>query len=82
MSTRFCSLILFINSRTGYWIEPVNLQRECFGRSLLVYSSIRDPGLGGGGFPLYQTVISPECQIHTLVVNGMECEPFLTANYR
>lgn len=34
-------------------------------------------GLGGGGFPAHQKWQHP---VHTLIVNGAECEPFLTAD--
>nr|WP_279571028.1 electron transport complex subunit RsxC [Bittarella massiliensis (ex Durand et al. 2017)] len=40
-------------------------------------------GLGGAGFPTYVklTPQNPEA-IDTLIINGAECEPFLTADYR
>lgn len=36
-------------------------------------------GLGGAGFPAHQKW---SAELHTLVVNGAECEPFLTADDR
>ena len=36
-------------------------------------------GLGGAGFPAHQKWYG---ELHTLVVNGAECEPFLTADER
>lgn len=38
-------------------------------------------GLGGAGFPTY-VKLSPKTQVDTLVVNGAECEPYITADYR
>ncbi|MCQ2387577.1 MAG: electron transport complex subunit RsxC [Clostridia bacterium] len=38
-------------------------------------------GLGGAGFPT-AVKLSPKSSIDTLVVNGAECEPYLTCDYR
>lgn len=40
-------------------------------------------GLGGAGFPTY-VKLSPkdEAKIDTVIVNGAECEPYLTSDYR
>ena len=37
-------------------------------------------GCGGAGFPTY-IKYSGECNIHTLIINGVECEPYLTSDY-
>lgn len=40
-------------------------------------------GLGGAGFPTHvKLTVPPEHQVDTLVVNGCECEPFLTTDHR
>ena len=40
-------------------------------------------GLGGAGFPSYAKLLLPkDRRIHTIVVNGCECEPFLTTDHR
>ncbi len=40
-------------------------------------------GLGGAAFPTHVKMTVPEnCSIHTVLVNGCECEPFLTTDYR
>jgi len=40
-------------------------------------------GLGGAAFPTYFKLIPPkEKPIDTLLINGCECEPFLTADHR
>ncbi|MDH5600647.1 MAG: electron transport complex subunit RsxC, partial [Gammaproteobacteria bacterium] len=40
-------------------------------------------GLGGAGFPSHVKMKVPgEHNIHTLVVNGCECEPYLTTDHR
>jgi len=38
-------------------------------------------GLGGAGFPTY-VKLSPSKKVDTLIVNGCECEPYLTCDYR
>lgn len=40
-------------------------------------------GLGGAGFPTHvKLTIPPEHEVDTLVVNGCECEPYLTTDHR
>ena len=40
-------------------------------------------GLGGAGFPTHVKLrISPDKPIDTLIINGAECEPYITADYR
>lgn len=40
-------------------------------------------GLGGAGFPTHAKLKIPEGkQVDTVVVNGVECEPYLTADHR
>lgn len=42
-------------------------------------------GLGGAAFPTHVKMTLPpgqETEVHTLVVNGAECEPFLTTDHR
>ena len=38
-------------------------------------------GLGGAGFPT-AVKLTPKNQLDTLVINGAECEPYLTCDYR
>ncbi len=38
-------------------------------------------GLGGSGFPTYIKLQTKD-DIHTIILNGVECEPFLTSDYR
>lgn len=37
-------------------------------------------GMGGAGFPTYAKIPSKPGQIHTLLMNGAECEPFITCD--
>ena len=51
-----------------------------------ILSAIRDAGivgLGGAGFPTHVKLRVPEgARADTLVINGAECEPFLTTDHR
>jgi electron transport complex protein RnfC len=38
-------------------------------------------GLGGSGFPSYIKLATKE-NIHTLIINAVECEPYLSSDYR
>ncbi|MDE7439332.1 MAG: electron transport complex subunit RsxC [Clostridia bacterium] len=38
-------------------------------------------GLGGAGFPT-AVKVAPDCPVDTLIVNGAECEPYLTCDHR
>ncbi|MGD9972715.1 MAG: electron transport complex subunit RsxC [Desulfatirhabdiaceae bacterium] len=40
-------------------------------------------GLGGAGFPAHAKLdVSPEIKLDTLILNGAECEPYLTCDHR
>ena len=46
-------------------------------------AAARAAGLGGAGFPTaVKLTVKPEAPIDTLVINGAECEPYLTADNR
>ena len=38
-------------------------------------------GLGGAGFPTYVKYLKPEV-INTILINAVECEPYITADYK
>lgn len=38
-------------------------------------------GLGGAGFPTH-IKLNPKSEIDTLIINGAECEPYITSDYR
>ncbi len=40
-------------------------------------------GLGGAAFPTHVKLVPPkDHQVHTLIINGAECEPYLTSDHR
>ncbi len=65
------------------WAAPRDVH-EMTPRDIL--QAIQDSGmvgLGGAAFPSHAKLAVPEgTKIHTLVVNGCECEPYLTCDHR
>lgn len=61
--------------------QPVVNSREDFIRAVRESGAI---GLGGAGFPTHvKLAFDPEkTPIDTLIVNGAECEPYITSDYR
>lgn len=57
---------------------PVITDKESFIKAVRESGSC---GLGGAGFPTH-IKMSTKSEIDTLVVNGAECEPYITADYR
>jgi electron transport complex protein RnfC len=51
-----------------------------------IFNSVRDGGIvgmGGAGFPTnVKLKANPNSPIHTVIINGCECEPFITCDYR
>jgi electron transport complex protein RnfC len=40
-------------------------------------------GIGGAGFPLHgKLAVKKEIKVDTLIINGAECEPYITTDYR
>lgn len=74
-------------------IKPDGLQEvhesvkppECHDRESMIWS-IRESGLvglGGAGFPTHVKLSPPPGKvIDTLLINGAECEPYITSDYR
>lgn len=59
---------------------PIIETREDFIKAVKDSGSV---GLGGAGFPTYVKLNCPEDSgVDTLVVNGAECEPYITSDYR
>jgi electron transport complex protein RnfC len=51
-----------------------------------IFNAVRDAGIvgmGGAGFPTnVKLKANPDSPIHTVIINGCECEPFVTCDYR
>ncbi|MEY8354794.1 electron transport complex subunit RsxC [Lachnospiraceae bacterium 54-53] len=60
--------------------DPKSLSREEI-RSIVKEAGV--VGLGGAGFPAHVKLTpKDESKIDTIIVNGAECEPYLTSDYR
>lgn len=74
--------------------HPGATQEDLWGQPCAVDSLTRDAliqavwdsgmvGLGGAAFPTHAKLTVPkQAKVHTLVVNGCECEPYLTCDHR
>jgi len=84
-----CSLCIEIESDgQDTWVDGVRLEADAidFSRPETFLESIRAAGLvgmGGAAFPTHVKLSPPEeAPVDTLIVNGIECEPYLTADNR
>lgn len=65
---------------TGRQCDYLHMSRE---ELIKAVQSTGVVGLGGAAFPTHVKMQTPaDCSIHTLLVNGCECEPFLTTDHR
>jgi electron transport complex protein RnfC len=65
------------------WEEPQDLSRLDAGEVIAAVQRTGIVGLGGGVFPTHAKLRVPkEFPVDTLVVNGCECEPYLTSDHR
>ena len=63
--------------------EPVNISSLTAEQLIQAVQDTGMVGLGGAGFPTHVKLsVPPEYSIDTLVVNGCECEPYLTTDHR
>ena len=63
-------------------LQPVDDYRSLEPLALLeLIAAAGISGLGGAGFPTASKLVSrPDHQIHTLIINAAECEPYITAD--
>lgn len=65
--------------------EPVQFKAEDFSPDKIV-EAVQEAGLvglGGAAFPTHvKLMANPERPIDTVILNGCECEPYLTSDYR
>lgn len=83
--------VMVVVKREGdEWVEGVDLspelKRECKLEPAEIIAKIKDAGivgLGGAQFPTHVKLTIPEGQkAEVLIINGVECEPYLTSDYR
>ncbi|MCP3849645.1 MAG: electron transport complex subunit RsxC [Gammaproteobacteria bacterium] len=70
-------------SQRAAFFDPVNIPSLTHEQLIKAVQDTGMVGLGGAGFPTHVKLsVPPEHTIDTLVVNGCECEPFLTTDHR
>ncbi|MBS1554737.1 MAG: electron transport complex subunit RsxC [Bacteroidetes bacterium] len=66
--------------RTDTLVEEITLSRDEIVARVMEAGVV---GMGGAGFPSHAKIKVPEGKtIDTLIINGVECEPYLTADHR
>lgn len=66
--------------RTDTLVEEISLSRDEIVARVMEAGVV---GMGGAGFPSHAKIKVPEGKtIDTLIINGVECEPYLTADHR
>ncbi len=81
---------IFIDVDGDEWDESIDRSdtviRNCELSSQEIIDRIKSAGvvgMGGACFPTHVKMMPPkDCKIDCLIVNGVECEPFLTADHR
>jgi len=79
--------VMIENDGSDEWAEGMNDERPT---GDLTAGEIRDAirdggivGMGGAAFPTHVKLAPPDdCPVDTLIVNGCECEPYLTADHQ
>ncbi len=77
--------VTIISDGADDWVETVMVDPDGLSREEIIARVQRAGivGLGGAGFPTYIKLQPPaEKPIHTVIANGAECEPYITADTR
>ncbi|MBO7285077.1 MAG: electron transport complex subunit RsxC [Alistipes sp.] len=83
-------LMVVIKREGDEWVESIDrtpeLKRECNLTSQEIIAKVKEAGivgLGGAQFPTHVKLSVPDGQkAEVLIINGVECEPYLTSDYR
>ena len=83
-------MMIVIKREGDEWLESIDrsteLKRECRLQPTEIIEKIKRAGvvgLGGAQFPTHVKLSIPDGQrAEVLVINGVECEPYLTSDYR
>jgi len=84
---KICSHIVIESDGKNEWMEGCNVRRSWMAMSPDdIRAAIRDAGvvgMGGATFPTHVKLSPPKDKaIDTVILNGAECEPYLTCDYR
>ncbi len=82
--------MIVIKREGDEWVESIDrskeLKRECTLTPAEIIAKIKDAGvvgMGGATFPTHVKLTVPDGQkAEILIINGVECEPYLTSDYR
>ncbi|MBO7236269.1 MAG: electron transport complex subunit RsxC [Alistipes sp.] len=82
--------MIVIKREGDEWVESIDrsteLKRECTLSPTDIITKIKDAGIvgmGGATFPTHVKLTVPDGQkAEILIINGVECEPYLTSDYR
>lgn len=83
-------IMIAIKREGDEWMEGIDRstehKRECTLSAEEIVAKVKDAGivgLGGAQFPTHVKLSIPDGQkADTLIINGVECEPYLTSDYR
>lgn len=86
----FDKMAIHIKVEGSEWVENIsndnNLRSECNLSSEEIIKKIADAGivgLGGACFPTHVKLMPPkDMSVDTLIINAVECEPYLTHNHQ
>ena len=83
-------MMITIKREGDEWMPEIDrskdIKRECELDSQAIISKIKDAGIvgmGGATFPTHVKISIPNgCKAEYLIINGVECEPYLTSDHR
>ena len=83
-------MMVVIKREGDEWVETIDrsteLKRACALDSKEIIAKVKEAGIvgmGGAQFPTHVKLSIPEGQkANILIINGVECEPYLTSDYR
>ncbi|MDE6861799.1 MAG: electron transporter RnfC, partial [Alistipes sp.] len=83
-------MMVTIKREGDEWVDTIDrsetLRRECTLCSKEIIAKIKEAGvvgMGGATFPTHVKLSIPDgCKADILIINGVECEPYLTSDYR
>ena len=89
-SSGYKKLAVNIRVKDDVWMDEIDRSEDLVTKISLSPKEIIDEvlekgivGMGGAGFPSHVKLQVPESKkIDTLIVNGVECEPYLTSDHR
>ncbi|WP_036729452.1 electron transport complex subunit RsxC [Peptoniphilus mikwangii] len=82
---RYCDCVVIENDGKNEVVEPepmLNYREKSMDEIISFVKNKGLVGMGGAGFPLHAKLRSENPALDECVINGAECEPFLTCDHR